>query len=177
MLVIIPCGSEKRRTACPAQHLYVGPYFRACLRFARGLARGSGLAVGPRTAGTSRDWAGGSELAGADPGARKRGVILILSAKYGLLGLDDRVEPYNLRMGQPGCVTAAVVAEQARKRKVLHEPDVFALGGEEYVSVARQVWPHCRCPLGAEGGIGKQIGWLSLFSGSRRRAGRPRKAR
>jgi hypothetical protein len=171
MLVIIPCGSEKRRTACPAQHLYVGPYFRACLRFARGLARGAGMA------GTPGDGVESPATAGSKPGAPGRGIILILSAKHGLLGLDDRVEPYNLRMGQPGCVTAALVHEQARKRKVLHERDVFALGGEEYVSVARQVWPHCRCPLGAEGGIGKQIGWLSLFSGSRRRAGRPRKAR
>ena len=44
------------------------------------------------------------------------GRCLILSAKHGLLGLDDPIAPYDLRMGRPGSVTPARIAEQAGRR-------------------------------------------------------------
>lgn len=36
--------------------------------------------------------------------------IRILSAKHGLVGLGERLEPYDLKMGQPGSVTADRIA-------------------------------------------------------------------
>lgn len=86
--------------------------------------------------------------------------ILILSAKYGLLRLTDWVEPYDLRMGEPGAVTADVVREQARSLGVLEEHPVIALGGIEYTRVCRAVWPGCVLPLAGVGGLGHQRRWL-----------------
>lgn len=85
--------------------------------------------------------------------------VYILSAKYGLLALTDEIEPYNLRMGQKGCVTAATVRKQAEQRGLLNE-DVVALGGTGYTQVCRQVWPSCKTPLASVGGMGKQLAWL-----------------
>lgn len=36
-LILIPCGAKKLAHAAPASELYVGPYSRACLKFAREL--------------------------------------------------------------------------------------------------------------------------------------------
>lgn len=38
MLVVIPCGMAKRRTPSRAADLYIGAYFRSCLRYARSIA-------------------------------------------------------------------------------------------------------------------------------------------
>jgi hypothetical protein len=40
--------------------------------------------------------------------------VVVLSALHGLVPLDQVLEPYELRMGQPGSVTPARLAEQAR---------------------------------------------------------------
>lgn len=87
--------------------------------------------------------------------------VYILSAKYGLLALQDVIEPYELVMGQPGSVTASIVAQQARDRK-LSATDVIGIGGSKYVTVIRAVWPKADTPLDRVGGIGKQLQWLKL---------------
>lgn len=87
--------------------------------------------------------------------------ILILSAKHGLLRLTDVIEPYELRMGQPGSITTAVAWQQARKMGLLDESRVVALGGRAYTAVCRTIWPHCTTPLDGRGGIGKQLSWLN----------------
>lgn len=38
MLVIIPCGSKKLKTAAKAKDIYTGGYFKACLNFAKSIA-------------------------------------------------------------------------------------------------------------------------------------------
>ena len=88
--------------------------------------------------------------------------ILILSAKYGLLALDDPIEPYELRMGKPGCVSWSVVHHQAVERGLAGElgSNVIALGGSAYTGVCKRVWPGCRTPLDGVGGIGKQLAWM-----------------
>jgi len=85
--------------------------------------------------------------------------IRILSAKYGLLELADEIEPYNLKMGQPGCVTAAKVWQQAQRAGIL-DATVIALGGRHYTAICRAVWPACFTPLKGVGGMGKQMQWL-----------------
>lgn len=128
MLVIIPCGGKKLGRPAPAVELYVGPYFKACLRYAQSLV-------------------GDYE-------------IRILSAKYGLLLLRKVIAPYDLRMGQHGCATVAQVRRRAEEQGLLAEGTVVALGGKQYVSVVRSVWPSCLTPLEGVGGIGKQLRWL-----------------
>lgn len=88
------------------------------------------------------------------------GRVLVLSALYGLLELGTVVEPYDLRMGRPGCVSASRVRDQAQSLNLLSEPEVVALGGRAYTSVCRAVWPCCVTPLVGVGGIGKQLRWL-----------------
>ena len=127
MIVIIPCGGKKRSVASIAAELYVGPYFRGCLAYARSL------------------------VSDAD--------IYVLSAKYGLVTLVDELEPYDLRMGNAGCVTPRRVQEQAAAMGVLDER-VVALGGVDYTRVVRAVWRSVTTPLTGVGGIGKQLRWL-----------------
>lgn len=129
-LVIVPCGKKKRDYACRADRMYLGTYHRLCLDYAR-------LLVLP------------------DPG----GVILILSAKYGLLPLSQKIEPYELRMGQPGSITATRVAQQATELEVMNH-SAIVLGGSDYSKICRAVWLDCKTPLAGIGGIGKQLHWL-----------------
>lgn len=58
--------------------------------------------------------AGGLELlAGlALAGAGRVERVLVLSAKHGLLELEETLEPYSLRMGEPGSVTAGQLAQE-----------------------------------------------------------------
>lgn len=127
MIVIIPCGGKKRLEMSRARDLYIGPYFKACLRYSLYL-------VEPER-------------------------VYILSALHGLLILDEEVEPYDLRMGQPGCVRVDQIRHRATEFELLNE-EVIALGGREYTGRCLQVWPHALTPLEGVGGIGKQLAWL-----------------
>ena len=82
--------------------------------------------------------------------------ILILSARYGLLRVSDVIEPYDLRLGQPGAVTAAEVCQQAAERglRVLHP--LVVLAGRDYTELARGVWRYLVAPLAGCRGIGEQ---------------------
>jgi len=82
--------------------------------------------------------------------------IFILSAKYGLVGLDDRLKPYDLRMGQPGSVKIKTIIRQAERLGVAGRY-VVALGGRSYVSVIRKIWFSVWAPLEGKGGLGDQI--------------------
>ena len=62
--------------------------------------------------------------------------VLILSAKHGLIHLDEKVEPYDLKMGQPGCVDADFVRQQAEMMAVTKK-QIYALGGKLYLDTLR----------------------------------------
>jgi hypothetical protein len=72
--------------------------------------------------------------------------VRILSAKHGLLRLSETVEPYELKMGQEGSVTGAVVHAQANAQDLLRRR-VIALGGCAYLEIVIGVWPHAATPL------------------------------
>jgi hypothetical protein len=86
---VIPCGGGKLDHAAPAAELYIGSMFRHALVNVERLA--------------AMD-----EDEGRGP-AR----VLILSALHGLVELDTVLEPYDLRMGAPGSVTAETLTAQA----------------------------------------------------------------
>lgn len=134
-LVIVACGQRKAAQCSAAWELYTGPYFRACLGYARALA----------------------DSAPAD-------CIHILSAKYGLIPGDREVDPYELRLGQPGSVTAATVRAQAEELVLLYRRRVMVLGGRDYVDLARTVWPEAEAPLAGVGGIGQQMAQLRTWT-------------
>lgn len=127
MLVVIPCGGKKRKTASfvEAATLYTGSYFRACLRAALAL--------------TTPDR------------------VRILSAKHGLLRLDEKIAPYDLRMGNGGAISHDRLDAQATGAGLREERDVVVLAGHDYARLALFVWPHAKVPLRGVGGLGFQL--------------------
>lgn len=73
--------------------------------------------------------------------------ILILSAKHGLVRPTQWLEPYNLRMGEPGCVDADTVRRQAAALGLAGPALVIA--GQDYARVARAALPEVHDLLAA----------------------------
>ena len=82
--------------------------------------------------------------------------VLILSARYGLIGLEDRIESYELTMGQRGSVTVTTLASQAEG---LQGP-VVVLAGMAYTRMVLAVWPDAETPLAGSRGIGDHLARL-----------------
>lgn len=101
--------------------------------------------------------------------------VLILSARHGLLGLDDPVEAYELRLGQPGAVQAADIRAQAADRGITGRP-IVALCGAAYAALLREVWSDVTTPLAGVGGLGRQLQVLAAIrraADTSRPAGQP----
>ncbi|MEU1628183.1 DUF6884 domain-containing protein [Streptomyces sp. NPDC020096] len=93
------------------------------------------------------------------------GRVFILSARYGITPLTHYIARYELRMGQPGCVTPAQLREHAHKLAITGA-DVTVFGGAEYVNAASAVWPDAEAPLRGCRGIGEQRARLaSIYKG------------
>lgn len=99
--------------------------------------------------------------------------IYILSAKYGLLPANKTIEPYNLKMGTNGCVTAEHVAAQARALRIDKQRPIV-VAGKDYLKVVRQVWdivdtPFATAPDGIvpkqHAGMGYQMQYLKTYRG------------
>jgi hypothetical protein len=127
-LVIIPCGAAKRDYPCEAHEMYVGTYFRACLRWALSVTRPDR--------------------------------VLILSAKYGLLPLQQVIDPYDVTFGRDNSVTKDDVRRQATAMGLRAETDVLVAAGKRYVEVVKAVWPTAVNVVDGKGGMGHQISWL-----------------
>lgn len=99
--------------------------------------------------------------------------ILILSALHGLVDLRAVIEPYDLRMGRPGCVSPQTVRGQATARGVMSERDVIVCGGKDYVQCARAAIPHARSTLAAmilecpRVSMGHMMAWYKKNKGRR----------
>lgn len=87
--------------------------------------------------------------------------VMILSAKYGLVDLDQVIEPYEQRAGRDGAITAFELRRQAGRLGLLSTREVTVLGGHAYVDLVSAVWPHARRPLDGTRGIGEQLARLS----------------
>ncbi|AHJ86607.1 hypothetical protein Jolie2_57 [Mycobacterium phage Jolie2] len=81
-IVVVPCGAQKLDQPAPAAKLYTSQHFALTLRAAQKLAD--------------------------DQGAR----VFILSALHGLVPLDRVLAPYDVKMGDRGCITPAELADQ-----------------------------------------------------------------
>lgn len=104
---VIPCGREKLDHAAPAGELYTGQGFKHALRCVQQLAAGD---AEPTTGPDDEPV----------PGRTAR--ILVLSALYGLVTLDQVLEPYDLMMGQPDSVTAETLTVQAQALGIDWDP-------------------------------------------------------
>ncbi|MEU1251578.1 DUF6884 domain-containing protein [Micromonospora arida] len=92
---------------------------------------------------------------------RLGGRLLILSARHGLLTPDTVIEPYEVRMGQPGAVTAPTLYAQARRLGIDMAGTVTVLAGRDYADPASAVWPHARRPLDGTRGMPEQMAVLA----------------
>jgi hypothetical protein len=88
VLIVVACGATKLDHPAPAEKLYRSRHFALMLAAARSEA-----------ADTMRVCGGTASVA-------------ILSALHGLVNPATVLEPYNLKMGQPGSITALQVAAQ-----------------------------------------------------------------
>lgn len=100
------------------------------------------------------------------------GTVLIISARFGLLALDDSVAPYEQRMGRPGAVTGADVTRQVLDRG-LADAQVVLLTPRTYTRVLLQAWPAATAVLAGTSGIGEQLAILAAIAAGRRSAALP----
>lgn len=89
--------------------------------------------------------------------------IYILSAKYGLVGLEDELEPYeqtlNTMKTREVKDWAIDVIEQMQGKVSFQNDEIIFLAGERYRKFLIPLCRNAKVPL--EGlGIGKQLGWL-----------------
>ncbi|GAB1646877.1 DUF6884 domain-containing protein [Krasilnikovia sp. MM14-A1259] len=118
-----------------------------------------------RPAPAGEMYVGSYHRACARAAATRGGRVLIISAKFGLLDPSTVIEPYDLRMGQRGSVTAKQVREQAARLGVLDAPRVTVMAGRAYVALASQAWGrNVEQPLGGTRGIGQQMARLALLA-------------
>ncbi|WP_053065359.1 DUF6884 domain-containing protein [Micromonospora sp. RV43] len=144
-LVIVGCGGKKSHLKeVDAHGMYVGSYHRAARRAADAL-----VARDPGRFGV---------------GSGRDRYQVILSAKYGLLDLFDVIERYDLRMGEPGSVTADTVRYQAQQLGLLDVEEVIVLAGRKYADVVSAVWPHALRPLDGTAGVGPQLQRLAAIA-------------
>lgn len=93
--------------------------------------------------------------------------LLILSARHGLLDLDDVIEPYDTPHGAADAITAQVLLKQATMRDIVLLDPVVALGGARHVSLVRTIWAHARTPLAGTRGMGEQMARLAALRNGR----------
>lgn len=84
--------------------------------------------------------------------------IYILSAKYGFLRLDQIIDPYNIKFGDPGTAEISTLKSQAKKLSI--NGKLFMLGGELYKQAISQVFDNVEFPIPEGLGMGMQISWL-----------------
>lgn len=87
-LVVIPCAGTKLDRPAAARDLYASANFAHTLRAAQAEAADTARVLGVQAK------------------------VMILSAQHGLLDLDTVVAPYDVTMGDPGCITPAALAGQ-----------------------------------------------------------------
>ncbi|MFF1740711.1 DUF6884 domain-containing protein [Streptomyces mirabilis] len=89
--------------------------------------------------------------------------LLILSARYGLLDLDDVIDPYDTPHGAADAITARALLKQATVRDIVLLDPVVALGGARHAGLVRTIWPHARTPLAGTRGMGEQMARLAVL--------------
>ncbi|WP_338059635.1 DUF6884 domain-containing protein [Streptomyces nanshensis] len=73
-------------------------------------------------------------------------LILIASARHGLVPLRRPLHPYNVTIGDDRAVSARTLAHDAADHG-LDDADVLFLGDQEYAALLRPIVPHLFTPL------------------------------
>lgn len=139
---VVPCGAAKQGSAAPARDLYTGSLFRHQLAAAEGEA-----------AATARDLGVDTE-------------VLILSALHGLVQLDEVIEPYDVKIGDPGSITVRQVVDQLDDLCFEYGDQIYAMLPKAYLRVLSAAAEEAACiavqdVYEAAPGIGYQRGVAS----------------
>lgn len=151
-VVIVSCGGRKAVYAdgirkgepvigARAGELYVGSYHQAARRAADVLTRGG-----------------------------RSGRVLILSAKWGLVELDQHILNYDLKAGDPGTVDGETLRRQAHELGVSGAA-VTVLGGKAYTKLTREVWQDITDVCAGARGIGDHLARFAEIYGPERHRG------
>jgi hypothetical protein len=93
--------------------------------------------------------------------------IFILSAKYGLLRLENEIEPYEKRLKSHSDYAAFYELVRGQIAALeLEKARPVVLGGRDYRELCDSFWI-CEAPLAGVGGIGQQIQWLKRHTRNR----------
>ena len=113
IVYVVPCGAAKLDVAAPARELYTGSHFRNTLATAEQLA------------------------------AEEGGLVLILSAKLGLIELDTVVAPYDVKMGDADAITPTAIRNGAVELGLDQlDPELYAfLPSAYYAALAQALEP------------------------------------
>ncbi len=82
--------------------------------------------------------------------------IFILSAKYGLLTLDEKIAPYDLKMGQTGSIGADTLKIQAATMGIINN-QITSTAGKDYRAVLDRVFINVNYPFKNLTGMGHMI--------------------
>ena len=116
VVYVVPCGKMKQPNPCQARELYTGLFTRRCLSYAEALARQ----------------------------APSDSVVLMMSARYGLVPLSQTLEPYDITWGHPGAVSVKTLTLQAKALGLVETepaPRVVCIGGKTYLRKLRRAAP------------------------------------
>lgn len=81
--------------------------------------------------------------------------IYILSAKYGLLKLNDFIEPYNIKMGEKGSIDLIKISQQIKKYNINEK--IYSSAGKDYRFLLNKVFINIEYPFKHLKGMGYMI--------------------
>lgn len=94
-------------------------------------------------------------------------LVLILSAKWGLVGLDELVQPYDAKWTSLGSIHRSRLMMQVQRRQLGDLAPVVFLGGQDYAYKLANAWPATSAPpivpLAGCRGIGEQLARLAAI--------------
>ena len=97
--------------------------------------------------------------------------IFILSGKYGLLRLDQKIRPYDSAKF-PAVIRSGwffrLVKLQSKRYRVGDHPVILGGDKSRYGIFCHNVWPNATYPLSGVGSIGKQLQRLNILIRARR---------
>lgn len=93
--------------------------------------------------------------------------IVVLSAKHGIVGTDDVLEPYDTFLGNLGRAEVARLTDLVRQQLAPHATErMIVLGGKDYVSLVRRAVPNADVVEPMHGlSLGHRLRWLTATRG------------
>lgn len=119
-IILISCGAKKENTPQKAEDLYIGGYFKKILAYAEYLSN------------------------------KNNAEIFILSAKYGVLELNEIIKPYDLTLKNKDEKYKKIWSYKVIKQlenKIKRTDKIIFLAGENYIKYLKKYYKNYEEPL------------------------------